>query len=219
MDVWPDLRTTLLELAGRDPSPLRAWPSLSPKPHRFPPPPPHAIWLSPWAADVAADLHRRYGAGVRLRLGALRYPERTAEDGWERPRGAALPIDAPEVPVALDGPLSVRSGHAATSDLLVGNRTSGELAFATGPCLLADVVDPTTGDIVGGQTGIVDAVRREFVVPAGGTTRVPLLVATDSFDADLGYAVPPGDWGIQVTLGRVDGPSHRTRVLPLTVTA
>jgi len=221
MDVWQDLRTGLLELADQDPSPLRAWPSLSMKPGRNPPPPPYSIWLAPWAAGVAAELHQRYGAGVDLRLGALRYPERTTVDVRERP--TAPPLDEAELTVALDGPLSIRSGHATTRELLVGNRTAARLEFVMGPLLVADVVDPRTGEIVGGHSGSMDAVRGGFSVAPGGTTRVPLLVATDSFDPNLGYAVPPGEWGIQVTLTaeRAPGPASlsRTPVLPLTVIA
>jgi hypothetical protein len=48
-----------------------------------------------------------------------------------------------------------------------------------------------------------------------------LLIATDSFDPDLGYAVPPGDRGIQVILDRITDYGHavgRTPILPLTIT-
>src|SRR5262245_49054626 len=72
-----------------------------------------------------------------------------------------------------------------------------------GPLLVADIVDPGTGDIVGCHPEGMDLVRRGFVVPPGGTTPVSLLVATDSFDPVIGYAVPPGEWGIQVTLNRI----------------
>lgn len=71
----------------------------------------------------------------------------------------------------------------------------------------------------------MDLIRGGFSVPPGGTTPVPLLVGTDSFDPDLGYAVPPGEWGIQVTLRRITerdpvlGRPIRTPILPLTVTA
>jgi hypothetical protein len=140
-----------------------------------------------------------------------------------RERPTAPPLDEAEVTVALDGPLSIRSGRATTRELLVGNRTAARLEFVMGPVLVADVVDPRTGEIVGGHSGLMDAVRGGFSVAPGGTTRVPLLVATDSFEPSLGYAVPPGEWGIQVTLTAEHEPGSvslsRTPVLPLTVTA
>jgi hypothetical protein len=56
-----------------------------------------------------------------------------------------------------------------------------------------------------------------FRVAAGQTARVPLLVATDSFLPDLGYAIPAGDWGVQATLDPALGHAGRTPILPITV--
>lgn len=62
-----------------------------------------------------------------------------------------------------------------------------------------------------------------FGVAPGATGRIPLLIGTASFTPELGYAVPPGSWGIQVPLDLEWHPHHRearlTPVLPLTVTA
>ncbi len=163
MDVWKDLRTAIADLADRDPSPLRAWPGFSEKVAATPPP--HSIWLAAWAADVAEQLHQRYGADVELKLGALCYPERRypqhmAVQDAERRKSTPVPrIDETEISVALDGPVSVRSGHTTTCRLLVGNLTADELTFVMGPLLVADVVDPGTGDIVGGYSGLMDLIR------------------------------------------------------------
>jgi hypothetical protein len=55
------------------------------------------------------------------------------------------------------------------------------------------------------------------------TERVELLIGTASFTPRLGYAVPPGKWGIQATLtfgpDPRDSPRRRTPVMPLTITA
>jgi len=45
--------------------------------------------------------------------------------------------------------------------------------------------------VIGGYSGPVFMMLQAFHVVAGQTTRVPLLVATDSFLPDLGYAIPP----------------------------
>jgi hypothetical protein len=123
MDVWTDLRTVLADLADRDPSPLRAWPGLSEKVAAARPP--HSIRLAAWAADVAEQLHQRYGADVELKLGALCYPERRyprhmAVQEAQRRKSVQVPrIDETEISVALDGPVSVRSGHTTRCRLLV----------------------------------------------------------------------------------------------------
>jgi hypothetical protein len=46
----------------------------------------------------------------------------------------------------------------------------------------------------------------------------PVLVGTDSLRPDLGYAIPPGQWGAQTTLGLAGRPV-RTPILPITITA
>jgi hypothetical protein len=60
-------------------------------------------------------------------------------------------------------------------------------------------------------------------IAARRTERVPLLIATASYTPRLGYAVPPGEWGILATLtfgqDPRDSPLRRTPVMPLTITA
>jgi len=62
-----------------------------------------------------------------------------------------------------------------------------------------------------------------FRISPGGTERIPLLIGTASSTARLGYAVPPGSWGLQTTLDLAQDPGERvprrTPVLPLTITA
>jgi len=85
-------------------------------------------------------------------------------------------------------------------------------------------VDPESDEVVGGYAGFQILPLIMFRVPPGGTERIPLLIGTASFTDRLGYAVPPGSWGIQVTLQLTPDPDVRDRiprqtpVLPLTVT-
>ena len=101
--------------------------------------------------------------------------------------------------------------------LLVTNLTSRAAQIDTSGSLIADVVDPRTGAVTGGYSGFVFTMLRSFTVPAGQTTRVPLLVATDSFRPDLGYAIPAGDWGVQAILDPALGQAVRTPILPITI--
>lgn len=77
---------------------------------------------------------------------------------------------------------------------------------------------PGSGEVVGGYSGPVLAMLQTFTVAPGVTERIPLLVATDSFVPDLGYAIPPGQWGLQAILDPAAGHAVRTAALPLTVT-
>jgi hypothetical protein len=117
----------------------------------------------------------------------------------------------------------VSSGHTLQHGLLLRNLTGRELQIATNGQVTAAVVDPHTGEVVGGFAGLQNLPLIIFRVPPGQTGRVPLLIGTASCTPRLGYAIPPGDWGIQATLTLGphprDSPRRRTPILPLTVTA
>ncbi|MGH2719381.1 MAG: hypothetical protein ACRDJU_12495 [Actinomycetota bacterium] len=57
-----------------------------------------------------------------------------------------------------------------------------------------------------------------FRAGSGETVAVPLLVGTASFDATLGYAVPPGRWAMDVVVDLGDRGRFRTPPLPVVVT-
>jgi hypothetical protein len=127
------------------------------------------------------------------------------------------------VTVELDERAVVSSGHTLNRYLTVHNLAGRELQLATNGRVTAVVVDPQSREAVGGFSGAQIVPLRIFRVPPGGSTRIPLLIGTASSRPQLGYAVPPGEWGIQVTLTLgphpIDSPRRRTPILPLTVTA
>jgi hypothetical protein len=86
----------------------------------------------------------------------------------------------------------------------------------------AAVVDPATGEVVGGFHGAQTLPLIMFRVAPGATERIPLLIGTASFTPRLGYTVPAGTWGIEATLDLGPNPRgpirRRTPVLSLTIT-
>src|ERR1039458_6814742 len=87
MATWDELKIVLARLEDADPGPLSSWPDPEDDTGRQPP---FQIELAPWAADVAGELHARFGADVELRVGALQYPQRTlAGNPADWPRTAA----------------------------------------------------------------------------------------------------------------------------------
>jgi len=225
MAAWEELRLTLARLLEDRPGAVTSTPNLDESDGG---PPPYPIRLAPWAEAVAGDLHGRFGDQVDLTVGALPYPPAYPPGRAPRgPRASAEPaalLDPAEAGAELDGPAVVRSGHTLRHGLLISNRTGAELAIATNGQVTAVVVDPGTGEVVGGYSGFQTLPLVMFRVPPGGTERIPLLIGTASFTGRLGYAVPPGSWGIEVTLQLTPDPGVRDRVprqtpvLPLTVT-
>jgi hypothetical protein len=223
MAAWDELKVVLVRLREEQPGVLLAYPTLELDPGRMPPVPPFRIGLAPWAVTTAAELHRQFGDDVELTVGALPYPP----GAQPRPRPATTPpadlLDFREITVELDGPAVVRSGHTLRHRLLVRNRSGRELQIATNGQVTAAVVDPQTGEIVGGFSGSLTWPLVIFRVAAGATEPIPLLIGTASFTPRLGYVVPAGEWGIQaaLTLGPHprDSPCRRTPILPLTITA
>jgi hypothetical protein len=221
MAAWEELRLTLARLLEDRPGAVTLSPDLGGNDGG---PPPYPIGLAPWAEAVARDLHGRFGDQVDLTVGALPYPPGGAP---RRPRISGAPtalLDPAEAGAELDGPAVVRSGHTLRHGLLISNRAGAELAIATNGQVTALVVDQGTGEVVGGYSGFQILPLVMFRVPPGETERIPLLIGTASFTGRLGYAVPPGSWGIQVTLQLTRDPDvrdripRRTPVLPLTVT-
>jgi hypothetical protein len=223
--VWGELREALVRLLAEQPDALRAYPGVD----RDEGAPPYFIELAAWAEDAAAGLDRQFGDEVHLTVGALPYPPGRAPRWPRRPRPEPAPLlAADEAEVELDGPAVVRSGYELRHGLLVRARSGAGLAIATSGQVIGAVVDPATGDVVGGFAGWAPSVLVVFRVPPGGTERIPLLIGTSSTAERLGYAVPPGDWGVQATLDLLpdEEPPYdrerirrRTPVWPLTITA
>ena len=124
--------------------------------------------------------------------------------------------------VALDGPATVSSGHTLHHHLTVHNLTGTELQVATNGQVAAAVVNPLTGETVGGYSGMQTLPLKVYRATPGGSMRIPLLVGTASSRPQLGYTVPPGEWGIQVTLtlgpDPRSSPRRRAPILPVTIT-
>ncbi|HEU5386909.1 MAG TPA: hypothetical protein VFV73_13490 [Streptosporangiaceae bacterium] len=225
MVVWGELREALVRLLAEQPDALRAYPGVD----RDEGAPPYYIELAAWAEEAAAGLDRQFGDQVHLTVGALPYPPGRAPRRPRRPQPEPAPLlGADEAEAELDGPAVVRSGYELRHGLLVRDRSGAGLAVATSGQVTGSVVDLATGDVVGGWVGWVPSVLVTFRVPPGGIERIPLLIGTASTTERLGYAVPPGEWGVQATLDLMpdEEPPYdreriqrRTPVRPLTITA
>jgi hypothetical protein len=220
MAVWDELKVVLARLRDEQPGALTQFPTPEMDEGSQPP---FAIRLASWAAATAEDLHQQFGDDIELTVGALPYPPTRQPPRPPAPGPPTDLLDPHEVAAELDGPAVVRSGHTLRHGLLLRNLTSRELQIATNGQVTAAVVDPHTGEVVGGFAGFQTLPLIIVRVAPGQDERVPLLIGTASCTPRLGYTIPPGDWGIQATLTLGphprDSPRRRTPVLPLTITA
>ncbi len=220
MAVWNELKVVLASLQDQRPGTLTQYPMPEVDEDRHPP---FTIHLAAWAVATAEELHQQFGDNVDLTVGALPYPPGREP---QRPPAHHQPpalLDPQQTIAELDGPAMVSSGHTLRHWLLLRNLTGRDLQIATNGQITAIVVDPQTGDAVGGLSGFQTLPLIVFRVAPGQTERIPLLIGTASITPRLGYAVPAGNWGIQATLtlgpDPRESPRRCTPILPLTITA
>jgi hypothetical protein len=185
--------------------------------------------LQAFAVDVARELQDRFGADVTLQVGVMSFPDKRLGD----PR---LADPLPEVPLAeqagfdvqLAEPIGVQSGRTIEHAVLISNLSDTDVQVATtGGHLQSAVLDPRTGKRVGGDFGFKMLLPVTFQVARGMQTRIPVWVGTTSIVPELGYAVPSGEWHLQVDmeLGNDRPPPPRrhrplrSAPLPMTITA
>jgi hypothetical protein len=211
------LRLALSELLDAEPCVLTGFPDPRVEERE----PPYDINLAAWAVTSAEKLHRQFGAEVKLRVGALAYPTSSSAPRRDWPHTPAERLNPDEIAVRLDGEAIVASGHLLQHGVMVENLTREDVTVLTNGHLTADVVDPATGEIVGVFEGPEHLPLVPFRIPPSTTVRVPLLIGTASLLPSLGYAVPPGSWGVEapvrIEAGDGDSTRRKTPILPLTI--
>jgi hypothetical protein len=210
---WEEVRVALGELATRDPCPLSAYPDPRAA-HRHLP---ASITLWPWAVDAAGELHERFGTEVSLTVGFLTYPIGPLNQRERTPEPSSDPVlDPADMEVVAGSPLVVRAGEDLRTELQVTNHRPSPITISTGRSVFGRVLDPSTGEVVGGFSGAVATVARFFAIEPGVAVAVPLVVGTASHKASLGYSVPCGDWLVEVVLRLGEG-ERRVPLLPLRI--
>jgi hypothetical protein len=225
--IWAELRSALIELLDAEPDALTEYPD----PRSDDQQPPFSVGLAPWAVEQAERLHRQFGAEIELTVGVLGFPMPTSTEKASRPsQNAALP-ELTELDIQLDGEAVVRSGVVLKHAVLLANRGLDEVTLHTNRQLTAEVVDPASGEVVGGTWLPQRLPLVRISVPPGDTVRVPLLIGTASLNRRLGYTVPAGNWGLRIPVSFTTGTpggagrwqrgedvmKRISRILPLTI--
>ena len=111
--------------------------------------------------------------------------------------GARLELSADHV-------VAGRNGHGR---VILTNVGATPLDLRTGQPIVAVVLARSTGEVVGGYTGAVAGTGLGLHLVPGEHATVRVIFGTASFKADLGFALPAGDY-----LVRAEVP---VRVFPL----
>ena len=210
MTGWQSLRVDLRRLLEESPGAL----VVGPNPDSERREPPIHIQLAAWATDIGATLNTKYGSLLYLRVGAMTFPARRLWVSEDLPQLRGAPAEPAGLDVEALSPLSVRTGRYAHDDVLVTNRTAHEHVLITNGSLTSAVAD-SSGSIVGLYVGPHTAARVEFAIEPHQSRPVPVLIGTASMVPDLGYAVPPGRWGLVIALHT---PSGNMLSAPLDIT-
>jgi hypothetical protein len=215
LETWERLRHDLSRLQDARPRALQQYPTPDPGYRR----PPVEIHLAADAESTAADLHNTYGDFVSLRVGALPYPL-TAEAPGPPARSRRTERDTvspAEMRIALETPLTLRSGQTTAHAVLLTNLSDNDIRVHTNGHLTADIVNDT-GTTVGGYTGAQHLPLVIFTALPSDTVRIPVLVGTASYSPELGYAIPAGTWHLTAPMNLGDGRQLLTPALEFTVT-
>ncbi len=187
--------------------------------------PPVSIWLAAWATDLAESLHKHHGWRVRLVVGNMQFPylrlqgRQSLLTGWRFNEGAT-PMNPHEMTVSPEDPLVVQTGRKLHGHLILHNLDDRAviLSFDGQQEFTGIVVDPSSGAHVNGTFQAFDGREGQVEIAPGDSARTPLAIDTASSDPNLGYAVPPGTWDLQVVM-RANGHRLLSPRLPLIVTA
>jgi hypothetical protein len=181
-----------------------------------------SVGLAADQESLASMFHDRFGDAVELSVGFFRYPPSSEADDVKgetevvaRPKLSLLPGE--EFAVSLEREIEVASGESTQSTLCLENCGSVEAVIETNGAVTAKVVDPATGEGVGGYFGAQTLPLITFRIPPGGSASIPLLVGTTSSVRSLGYAVPPGAWAIEVPIKIAGRGQFRTSLLPILI--
>ena len=166
----------------------------------------------------------RYGSAVTLTLGHFSYPAgRPLTWTEQRPRGSPssaaeqVTVDGLDARLELltDRVVAGRDGHGR---VLLANVGTTPLDLRTDQPLVAVVLAPSTGEVVGGYTGMVAGTGRGLHLGAGEEASVAVIFGTASLRPDLGFALPAGMYLVRAQVPVHESPPRPAgprRVIPV----
>jgi len=170
--------------------------------------------------NLAGELAARYGNAVELRVGFFSFPDRRGSYP-QPPSVPALEEQSSgrlEISVEADQRV-LEAGDDGHGRLVLRNGSSGRTGpLDSGQPLAGSLLDASL-ETAGGYGGWIAGTGLIIDLAPGQSVSIPVIYGTTSTRADLGYAVPPGTYWLQVQMpfrhGHGGPPTHALTV-PLT---
>jgi hypothetical protein len=103
--------------------------------------------------------------------------------------------------------------------LQVRNRGLQDVEIKTAGAFVARIVFPDSLKVLGGYEAGLTFLPIRLPLSPGGGGDMRILIATASLVSELGYAIPPGQWAVNLNLEVTGRGRYTTPALPLTVVA
>jgi len=163
--------------------------------------------LFPGHEQLAAELERRFGDAVNIRMGTTRYcggPGQSgrcadAQGATSLPRGLHLAL-------TLENRTVSRSDPAAAGSLKVRYDGPGTFDLGPGRPIVAHLVKPGTRTVIGTYTGGTFGTGLAVHLSAGQEQTIDVIIGIARCDGGIGSALPPGTYVVRTPLGPDGGP-------------
>ena len=155
---------------------------------------------------IAEQIRARYGDLVTIQVGLQAYPPGRvpAPDCATRARPiVADPRFAATLRLASS---SVRSGEDFKATASVTNRSAAAAEFESGDPMTAFIYRAGTDQIVGAYDGGIGGVGAGGTLAPGESIDIGVLGGTASCLAELGYALPPGEYDVRAAIDQYEHP-------------
>jgi hypothetical protein len=169
---------------------------------------------------LASELAARYGNAVELRVGWFPFPHRRHSHP-RPPAGTALQeqtFEGLEMSVEA-GQKVLETGDDGHGRLVLRNSSSERIGpLGSGQPLAGSLLNASL-EAVGGYGGWIAGTGLIIDLAPGRSASIPVIYGTASTREDLGYAVPPGSYWLQVQMRfrrGLGGPPANTLTAPLT---
>ena len=157
--------------------------------------------------SIAEQIRTRYGDLVTIQVGLQAYPPGRAPAPDCATRARPIVADSRFAATLRLASASVRSGEDFKATASVTNRSSA-VEFESGDPMMAYIYRAGTDEIVGAYDGGIGGVGTGGTLAPGESIDISVVGGTASCLAELGYALPPGEYDVRAAIDQYEHPQE-----------